>query len=300
MEVFMYDLIIVGAGPAGLTAALYALRANKKVLVLEEKCYGGQIINANKIENYPAINDITGVDFANNLYEQAKNLGMVLKYEEVIAIEEDRVVVTNKNKYQAKAIVLATGTEKRKLGLAKEDEYLGKGISYCATCDGHFYKKKIVAVVGGGNTALEDALYLSKIVERVYLIHRRSEFRGEEKYYDLLRETSNVTFILNAEVIKLNGNDQLESIDIRDRDGNISNIAISCLFVAIGQKPANDKFANLIELDEDGYIKTYDDVHTNKKGIYVAGDARVKEVRQLTTAVADGTIAATIAIREMR
>ena len=296
----MYDLIIVGAGPAGLTAALYALRANKKVLVLEAKCYGGQIINANKIENYPAINDISGVDFANNLYEQAKNLGMDLKYEEVIAIEEDKVVVTNKNKYQAKAIVLATGTEKRKLGLAKEDEYLGKGISYCATCDGHFYKNKIVAVVGGGNTALEDALYLSKIVERVYLIHRRSEFRGEKKYYDLLRETSNVTFILNAEVIKLNGSDQLESIDIRDKDGDISNIAISCLFVAIGQKPANDKFANLIDLDEDGYIKAYDDVHTNKKGIYVAGDARTKEVRQLTTAVADGTIAATMAIREMR
>lgn len=294
----MYDLIIVGAGPAGLTSALYALRANKKVLVLEAKTYGGQIINAHKIENYPGIPNISGFDYATNLYNQVINLGMEIKYETVIQIDEEKNVVTNKNKYKTKAIILATGSENRKLGLENEIKYIGKGISYCATCDGNFYRNKIVAVIGGGNTALEDALYLSDIARKIYIIHRRDIFKGEDRYLTELKNKKNVEFILNSNVIKINGDDSVESIDIKDKTGNTKQIAINGLFVAVGQEPKNQIFANLINIDKNGYIESYDGVHTNIDGIYVAGDARVKNLRQLTTAISDGAIAATIAINE--
>lgn len=293
----MYDIIIVGAGPAGLTSALYARRAGKKVLVLEAKTYGGQIINTSSIENYPALPNVSGFDFATNLYNQVKALDTEIKFETVIRIEEDKTVVTNKNKYQAKSIILATGAENRKLNLDKEAELVGKGVSYCATCDGNFYKDKIVAVNGGGNTALEDAIYLSNLAQKVYLIHRRDEFRGEQKYLEELKKKDNVEFILNANVIKLNGEDRLESIDIKQND-EVKTIDIDGLFIAIGQEPKNEIFANLINLNN-GYIDSIDGVHTNVDGIYVAGDTRVKELRQLTTAVSDGAIAATTAIKEM-
>ena len=293
----MYDIIIVGAGPAGLTSALYARRAGKKVLVLEAKTYGGQIINTSSIENYPALPNVSGFDFATNLYNQVKDLGAEIKFETVIRIEEDKTVVTNKDKYQAKSIILATGAENRKLNLDKEAELVGKGVSYCATCDGNFYKDKIVAVNGGGNTALEDAIYLSNLAQKVYLIHRRDEFRGEQKYLEELKKKDNVEFILNANVIKLNGEDRLKSIDIKQND-EVKTIDIDGLFIAIGQEPKNEIFANLINLNN-GYIDSIDGVHTNVDGIYVAGDTRVKELRQLTTAVSDGAIAATTAIKEM-
>ena len=177
----MYDIIIVGAGPAGLTAALYAGRANKKILVLEAKAYGGQIVSAHEVSNYPGIQSISGIDYATNLYNQVIDLGVEVKFETVLSITDDKEVTTNKEKYQAKAIILATGAENRKLRIENEEEFVGKGVSYCATCDGNFYKGKDVAVVGGGNSALEDALYLSDIVSKVYLIHRRDEFRGEAK-----------------------------------------------------------------------------------------------------------------------
>ena len=291
----MYDIIIVGAGPAGMTSALYALRANKKVLVLESKSYGGQIINANLVENYPGLPNVSGFEFANNLYNQIKDLGVELKYETVIRIEEDKRVITNKDSYKGKAIILATGVENRKLNIDKEEEFIGKGISYCATCDGNFYKKKDVGVVGGGNTALEDALYLSNICNKVYLIHRRDSFRGESKYLDELKSKSNVEIITNSNVIKINGNDKLESIELDN--GNI--LEISGLFIAVGQEPKNEIFKNIIELDN-GYIASVDGVHTNIDGIYVAGDTRVKDLRQLTTAVSDGSIAATTALKEMK
>ena len=183
----MYDLIIIGAGPAGLTAALYALRSNKNVLVLEAKTFGGQIINAHKIENYPGIPCISGVEYATTLYNQVKKFGAEFKFETVIRIRENKEVITNKNTYKAKAIIIATGAEKRKLGIENESNYVGKGISYCATCDGNFFKEKKVAVVGGGNTALEDALYLADLASKVYIIHRRDNFRGEERLYDELK-----------------------------------------------------------------------------------------------------------------
>ena len=202
--------------------------------------------------------------------------------------------------YNAKAIIIATGAENRKLGLKNEVEYIGRGISYCATCDGNFYKDKVVAVVGGGNTALEDAIYLSSLAKKVYLIHRRDEFKGEEKLLDELKTKSNVTFILNSNVIKLNGNEYLESIEVIDNDNNISTISIDGLFIAVGQTPKNEIFANLINIDKKGYIESSDGVHTNVDGIYVAGDARVKDLRQLVTATSDGAIAATTAIKEMK
>lgn len=290
----MYDLIIIGAGPAGLTAALYGLRANKTVLVLESKNYGGQIINANNIENYPGIKNISGYDFATNLYNQVINLNGIFKFEQVTKITEDKKVITNKNEYQAKAIIIATGTERRKLNLPNENELIGKGISYCATCDGNFFKNKNVAIIGGGNTALEDALYLSNIVNKVYLIHRRNEFRGEAKYVEELKNKTNVKLILNSNITSLNGKDTLESITV-----NNEKIKVQGLFIAIGQVPQNQIFNNVVNLDSNGYIITDNDLHTKTKGIYAAGDTRVKSLRQLTTAVSDGSIAATNAIKEM-
>jgi thioredoxin reductase (NADPH) len=296
----MFDIIIVGAGPAGLTAALYALRANKKVLVLEAKNYGGQIINANKIENYPGLPSISGFDFATILYNQVKNLNCEIKYETVVRIEEDKTVITNKNTYKAKAIILATGSENRKLNIKKENEFVGKGVSYCATCDGNFYKNKVVAVLGGGNTALEDALYLSNLASKVYLIHRRDVFKGEKKYIDELQKIENVKLILNSNIVSIEGNDKLEEIIIQNVEGETTTLKVDGLFIAIGQEPKNEVFSNLVSLNKQGYFLSKDGVHTDKEGIYVAGDAREKKVRQITTAVSDGTIAAITAIAEMK
>lgn len=295
----MYDIIIVGAGPAGLTSALYALRAGMNVLVLEAKTYGGQIINASKIENYPGIFNISGFDFATNLYNQVKNQGGVIKFETVISIDKDKNVITNENKYQAKAIILATGSENRKLNIDRESEFVGKGVSYCATCDGNFYKGKTVAVVGGGNTALEDAIYLSNIVSKVYLIHRRCEFRAFESYVEEAKGKENIEFVLNANVTKLNGDNKLTSIDV-NKNGNVIVLDVDGIFIAVGQQPKNEIFKNIIDIDDSGYIKSSDGVHTNVDGIYVAGDCRSKNLRQLTTAVSDGSYSATIAIKEMR
>lgn len=296
----LYDIIIIGAGPAGLTSAIYAKRANKNVLVLEAKNYGGQIINTLDIENYPANEHISGFDFATNLYNQVKNLGAEIKYEKVVDINnlgKEKEVITTKNTYKTKTIIIATGSENRKLGLPNEDEFASKGISYCATCDGAFYKEKTVAVVGGGNTALEDALYLSNLASKVYLIHRRDEFRGEESTINLLKEKDNIEFLYNSNVTKLNTKDRLESIEVTSNDGEIRTIDVDALFIAIGRIPENQNFAKLINLDNAGYIISNEYCHTNVEGIFVAGDNRVKELRQLVTATSDGAIAAVEAIK---
>lgn len=291
----MYDIIIVGAGPAGLTSAIYARRAMKSVLVLEALSYGGQIINTLSIENYPAMPGVSGFDFATNLYNQAKDLGADIKFEKVLEIKNGSLkkVVTSKEEYECKCVIIATGCENRKLGLPLEEELTGRGISYCATCDGNFYKGKIVAVVGGGNTALEDALYLSDIASKVYLIHRREEFRGEESTLNLLKKKGNIEFILNSNVTKLVGNDKLEKIIVNDD----KEIDVSGLFVAIGKIPENENFRKLINLDDNGYIDSSEDCHTNISGIFVAGDARKKDLRQLVTATSDGAVAANEAIK---
>ena len=295
----MYDIIIVGAGPAGLTAAIYARRAQKNVLVLEAKSYGGQIINTLDIENYPVESHISGFDFATKLYNQVKDLNAEIKFEKVVEIklnENDKEVITTKNSYHAKTVILATGLENRKLGVEKEEELIGKGISYCATCDGAFYKKKKVAVVGGGNTALEDALYLSDIVEKVYLIHRRDEFRGVESTVNKLKEKENVEMIYNSTVTKLIGDEKLEKIEVSNKDGSKKELEVSGLFVAVGRIPENENFRTLVEMDNSGYIIAKEDCKTSTLGIFVAGDNRTKNLRQLVTATSDGAIAATEAI----
>ncbi len=296
----MYDIIVIGAGPAGLTAAIYARRASKNVLVLEAKSYGGQIINTLDIENYPVEAHISGFDFATKLYNQTKELGAEIKFEKVVDINDKgqvKEVITTKNTYTSKTIIVATGSENRKLGIEKEDELIGKGISYCATCDGAFFRKKNVAVVGGGNTALEDALYLSDLVNKVYLIHRRDEFRGEESTVRRLKEKENIEFVYNSNVTKLNANERLESIEVTNKDGSTRTIEVDGLFVAVGRIPENENFAKLINLDSSGYIIANEDCKTNVAGIFVAGDNRTKEVRQLVTATSDGAIAATTAIK---
>ena len=296
----MYDIIIIGAGPAGLTASIYARRASKKVLVLEASTYGGQIINTLDIENYPVEAHISGFDFATKLYNQAKDLGTEIIFEKVVDLineNDEKKVITTKNTYTAKSVIIATGSENRKLGLPLEDELVGKGISYCATCDGAFYKNKKVAVVGGGNTALEDALYLSDIVDTVYLIHRRDEFRGAEQTVNQIKEKDNIKIIYNSNVTKLNKNEKLESIEVTNNDGTITTIEVDGLFVAIGRIPENENFRKLINLDDSGYIIAKEDCLTNVEGIFVAGDNRTKEVRQLVTATSDGAISATAAIK---
>ena len=283
----MYDCIIVGAGTAGLTAAIYLRRASKKVLVLEAKSYGGQIVNALKIENYPGEPNISGFEFAEKIYNQSLDLGTEILFEKVINIENNfdyKEVITSKNRYKCKAIILATGSDNRKLELENEDNLIGKGISYCATCDGNFYKDKIVAVIGGGKTAIEDALYLSDIASKVYLIHRRDLDKIDKE---------NIETISNSNIVKIYGDNKLGSIDIKNKDGKITNIKIDGLFIAIGRIPENQNFAKLINLDEKGYIISNEECNTNVPGIFVAGDARTKKVRQLVTAAGDGAIAAT-------
>ena len=290
----MYDIIIVGAGPAGMTAAIYALRAGKKVLILEAKSYGGQIVNASDVENYPGFKSISGFELATNLYNQVLDLGGIFKFETVIRIE-DHKVVTNNGSYEGKAIILATGAENRKLNIEGENKYIGKGVSYCATCDGNFYRGKTVALVGGGNTALEDAIYLSNIANKVYLIHRRDSFRAEDKYVEELKTKDNVECILNANVVKINGDDKVKSIDVKGDE--IFTLDIDGIFIAVGQEPKNEVFADVVKLTDKGYIDSVDGVHTNVDYIYVAGDTREKTLRQLVTATSDGAIAATEAIK---
>ena len=296
----MYDIIIIGAGPAGLTAALYALRANKKILVLESKTCGGKIINASKIENYPGIKEVSGYDYINTLLEQVKSYGCEIKIETVLKVDENKKVFTNKNEYEGKSVIIATGSTNRKLNIENETEFLGKGVSYCATCDGNFFKNKTVAVIGGGDSALEDATYLSNIVDKLYLIHRNSDFKINENKINQLKTMKNVEILTNTQVIKLIGSDKLSSIEIKDNNGDLSTISVDGLFIAIGQEPKNEIFRNVVDFDDKGYIKSEDGVHTKTKGIYVAGDTREKDLRQLTTAVSDGSIAATTAIKELQ
>ena len=291
----MYDITIIGAGPAGLTAAIYGRRANKKVLVLEANTYGGQIITTDKIENYPVNPGISGFDFATKLYNQVKDLGAEIKFEKVTDIKENEVITT-KDTYKTKTIIIATGRDNRKLNLENEEKLTGKGVSYCATCDGAFYKDKVVAVNGGGNTAVEDALYLSDIAQTVYLIHRRDTFRAEAVLLDRLKEKENIKTVLNTTITKINGENKLESIEIKN-ENETKTIDVDGLFIAVGQVPETENFKKIINSDEKGYIIAGEDCKTNIKNIFVAGDTRTKSLRQLVTATGDGAVAATEAIK---
>ena len=296
----MTDAIIIGAGTAGLTAAIYLRRAEKTVLVLEANSFGGQIVNTPSIENFPAAPHISGFDFAMKLYEQATELGAEIRFERVTELVDGPVktVVTPKHTYEGKTVILATGSVNRKLSLPGEDRLTGRGVSYCATCDGHFFRKKTVAVVGGGNTALEDALYLSDLAEKVYVIHRRDAFRGEEALASSLEARENVEFVLNSNVTGLIAEEnKLKAVEVTDKAGEKRTIETDGLFVAVGRIPENGAFTPLVTVDNAGYVAAGEDCHTNVPGIFAAGDNRTKTVRQLVTAAGDGAVAATEAIK---
>lgn len=291
----MYDIIIIGCGPAGLTASIYALRAEKKVLILEKENIGGQITSSLKVENYPGFKQISGSDLINNLYEQAISLGCEINIEEVTKIVDGdiKTVITDEGEYKTKSIIIATGCKNRRLGLEREEEFIGNGISFCVACDGAFYKDKTVAVIGGGNSAVINALTLSDICKKVYLIQNMEKLTAEKALLNRLNEVKNVEIYCGYTVSKLIGDDELTHIEITGTDSK--KLKIDGMFVSIGQIPQNEIFKDLLELNSKNYIKSTECV-TDVKGIFVAGDCRDKKIRQLTTAAGDGTIAALEAV----
>ena len=294
-----FDIVIVGAGTAGLTAAIYALRAGKTVLVTESESFGGQITSSPRVENYPGIAQISGSEFADNLVSQAMELGADVELERVIKIVDGKIktVITDSNSYQCKCVIIATGARHRPLGADGENDLAGRGVSYCAVCDGAFYKGQNVAVVGGGDSALQSALFLSAYCNSVTLIHRRGEFRGEKALVKKLGEKDNIKLLMNTNVVKLIGSDELDGIKISTDGEEPHAIPMDGLFVAVGQMPNNESFRDVADLDELGYIIADESCRTKTPGIFTAGDCRTKEVRQLTTAAADGSVAALAACR---
>ena len=292
----MYDVIVVGGGPAGLTAALYAARAGKDVLVLEGEGTGGQINFSPLVDNYPGLPGMSGAQFAQTLTRQALDQGIRIRDEAAEALRtRDGLLelTTGKGRYSAPALVLATGVTHRKLGLPGEDALIGAGVSYCAVCDGAFYQNRPVAVVGGGDTALQEALFLSARCARVTVIHRRDLFRGEQRLVQQLRERDNVDFLLSCRGEELlREKEGLTGLRVRDlKTGEDRELAADGLFVAVGQEPRNEIFANLVMTDDRGYFLAGEDCATSLPGVFAAGDCRVKTVRQLTTAVGDGAVA---------
>ncbi len=291
----MVDIIVIGGGPAGLTAAVYARRAGKSVLVLEKDALGGQITWSPKVENYPAVPAVSGMDLGNRMAEQAMDMGAEVEIDEVLRIEDfgshKRVYGSFGTEYDARAVILAAGAKPRKLGLKREDELLGSGVGYCAVCDGAFFKGQAVAVNGGGNSALQDAVLLSDLCSRVYLVHRRDSFRGEEALVNLLRGKENVEFVLNAVITGLKGDSELSGITV-EQDGLQREIPVSGLFVAIGHEPDLAAFADFLDRDAQGYAVSDEGCLTKTEGFFVAGDCRRKKIRQVTTAAADGAVAA--------
>ena len=291
----MYDIIIVGGGPAGLTAATYARRAGKTVLVIEKNAFGGQITWSPKVENFPSVVSVSGAELGDRLLEQAMEQGAEVELEEVVSVSVKGNVKTLRcesgAEFQGKALIIATGARPRMLGLPREEELVGSGVCFCAVCDGAFYKGCDVAVNGGGNSALQDAVLLSEKCSKVYLIHRRDSFRGEAALVELLRNKSNVEFVLEASITALEGENELCGIVVNSK-GEQRRIPVQGLFVAIGHAPDNGLFSELIELDGAGYAVSGEDCLTRSAGVFVAGDCRRKSVHQLTTAVADGSVAA--------
>lgn len=293
-----FDIIVIGGGPAGLTAAIYARRAGKSVLVLEKESFGGQIASSPCVENFPGHLAISGVELADLLYSQAEQLGARIELEEVLSVTDGdpKVVTTDYDNYACKALILATGMKHRKLGLPGEDT-LG-GISFCAVCDGAFHAGRDVAVVGGGNTALQDALFLAEICRSVTLIHRRDAFRADPILVEKLRARENVTFLTDTVITALRGEGALAGLSVQNvRTGETREVAVTGLFEAVGQLPERTLTEPLVALDDGGFIAAGEACLTNAAGVFAAGDCRAKEVRQLTTACADGAVAALAAVR---
>lgn len=293
----MTDVIIIGAGPAGLTAALYTARAGFSVLVIEKSIYGGQVAITNEVENYPAIEKISGADFAMNLYNQVIKLGVKIILENVKSVDlsgEIKIIYTDTGEYKAKSIIIANGVKRRKLGCIGENKFEGQGVSYCATCDGAFFKGENVAIVGSGNTALEDALFLSKICKNVTVINRSDKIRGERFLFESVQKKSNINIVYDSVVKEICGeNNKVSFIKILNKLDNKEKILnVSALFVAIGLEPDNKIFSEFVDVDENGYIVSDETCKTKTPGVFVAGDTRTKQIRQIITASSDGAIAA--------
>ena len=297
----MYDIIIIGAGPAGLTAALYALRADKSVLVLEKGTFGGQITFSPQIENYPGFNKMSGNEFADRLVDQVISQGAEIEMETVTAVKDNgatKTVVTEDGEYESKAVIIAVGVKHRQIGLPNENELVGEGVSYCAVCDGAFFKGQTVAVLGGGNSALQEAVLLSDGCKKVYVIQNLDYFTGEARLVEKLKDKDNVELITGTVISALNGEKSLKSLTLRkESDGSESELEVDGLFVAIGLIPNNEAFSEIAGLDEMGYINSDESCLTATQGVFVAGDCRKKQIRQITTATADGSIAALAACR---
>ena len=291
----MYDIIVIGGGPAGLTAATYARRAGRSVLVIEKNTFGGQITWSPRVENFPSVVSASGAELGDRMMEQAMEQGAELELEEVVSVRAEgeikTVVCESGAEYSARALIIATGAKPRMLGVEREEELVGNGVCFCAVCDGAFYKDRTVAVCGGGNSALQDAVLLSEKCERVYLIHRRDSFRGEAKLVELLKSRDNVEFVLNASVRSLIGDGSLRGAVVETADGT-REIALDGLFVAVGHSPDLKIFESLVDTDGRGYADADEDCLTKTPGVFVAGDCRRKKVNQLTTAVADGAVSA--------
>jgi len=296
----VYDILIVGGGTAGLTAAIYARRAGRTVLVLEGTAFGGQITSSHLVENYPGVPAMSGMDYADALTNQAKALGAEVKFGMVTAAEKTEnsfMLTVRKKTYEGRALILATGAKHRKLGLPGEDALVGRGVSYCATCDGAFFRDKNVAVAGGGDSALQAALYLSGICSGVTIVHRREQFRAQQANVDAARARENIRYALGCRITGLLGEEALTGVELTSEKGEKNQLQVEGLFVEVGQEPDNSAFAHLAALDEGGYFAAGEDCLTKTPGVFAAGDCRAKALRQLTTAAADGSVAATAACR---
>ena len=290
----MYDTIIIGGGPCGLTAAIYLARASKKVLLVEKEVFGGQITKSHQVENYPGFKEISGLNLAKLMKEQVDSLGVESKYgfvKEIKKLENTFEVSVGSQVFESKTVVCATGTSPRKMNIPGEELFTGRGVSYCATCDGAFFKDKVVAVVGGGNTAVTDALYLANFCQKVYLIHRRDVLRAEPIQVELLKKKSNVEFLLNATVEEINGENTVESITLKQQE-KTSQLHVDGIFIAIGSDPNTRLLDKLMPLNVNGYPTLNHQLETAISGLFVAGDVREKTVRQLVTATSDAAIAA--------
>lgn len=298
----IYDILIVGSGPAGLTAAVYARRAGKSVLVLEKEVFGGQITHSPKVENYPGYLEMSGNEFAEKLMEQAQVQGAEIDLAEVTDVTVDdrgiKHVMTDMGEYLCKALIIASGSRHRELGVPREEEFTGKGISYCAVCDGAFYAGKHVAVIGGGNSALQEAVMLAERCSQVTVVQNLAFLTGEEKLSEKLFAMDNVDFIYSSVVEALEGDDELERVILHDTEtGQSVPLEVDGVFVAIGQLPANGPFAKVAKLAVNGYFESGEDCMTVTPGVFVAGDCRQKNVRQITTATGDAAVAAVSACR---
>ena len=296
----IYDMIIVGGGPGGYTAALYAARAGLDVLIIERLSAGGQMNLTDNIDNYPGFPEgVDGFQLSYNMQQQAERFGAKTKYAEVLKLElnrEVKLVQTNEGEYLAKTVVISTGANPRRLGVDRENEMIGRGVGYCAHCDGGFYRNKTVAIVGGGNSAAAEALYLSRIAKEVILVHRRDSLRATQIYHKPLMEASNIRFLWNSQVVELLGEDVLTGVKVRNlKSGEEELLKVQGLFVSIGRKPATELVKDRLTLDGAGYIMAGEDTRTNLPGVYAVGDVRTKQLRQIVTAVSDGAMAAHVA-----